>query len=196
VNSGFYISFNNFFHPNCIRVYNTYTMKKTIFISAGLVIMLLLAAQRGIAQIILKGRAYSQAFLPGTIPVITDEQGNTKERKIEIPVSYYIYIETGKSRKIEVTDIFINGVAYTVSTERIKKTPVVITDLSEPGKPQRYTVVKKTNNQVLQIKPIEKKLINKPVVFIGKVEIRYKYNKKSYNYSIKTIKELPPVQAQ
>jgi hypothetical protein len=96
--------------------------------------------------------AYQQEVLPGTRQITIDESGRTHEIPNRIPSRTFIYVEAPRSLKMEAKHMWINGKLYGVRTST-PQLPVVIPNTSIPSNPPD-TLVRKTDNLVLQLEPV------------------------------------------
>lgn len=148
---------------------------------------------------IVKVYAYSQAVLQGIKPTNTvDESGKEIKRLSENKLSYFFYVEQKKSTVIKILSVWVKGKNYSVKTDTVLQTPVVMNSSAN----DIITLVPKSSNKILWVTPGKenmrakkpgadlKKLIN-----LSELVIVYLWKGKIYYSSVKKIKELKPFAA-
>jgi hypothetical protein len=163
-----------------------------------LAIGLLLLTSNAFTQI-KKIRAYKQASIPGVRPVVTDEQGNQIRQERKHNYNYWFYIETARSEKIIIADLWIEGERFSVKTEIISASPVkrIINTGSIP--PDTVVLVPKTNNKILLTYPsgiLKDSLVTSTylsrLIRANELVIGYFRKGKKYFVAVKTMTVLAP----
>lgn len=171
-----------------------------------LILLLHLFAYNGFTQsksYIHKAYAYYREVFPGVAPSVTlEENGSTYEKVRRPGLQHFIYAELSNSSDIAIKNIWINGKKYFTGLEKIKVTPVILSNPNNLEK-TKDTLVPKSFFKICQIhlkqqniakekksNSLAKATVNNEVV------IEYLYNKKLYYYNIRKIKKLPPLALQ
>ena len=123
-------------------------MYKRFFLALYTVIPVCISATAQIKPVIKKIYAYRQATVPGIPPA-----GNAERKPT---YNYWIYIETLKSEKISVADIWISGKRFSVKTEPVTKTPVMKINYYAANGTDTVILVPETKYNVMLIYPSEK----------------------------------------
>lgn len=142
----------------------------------------------------LKAYAYLRESAPGIIPKVVNEQGkevNTGPTAIQ---SYQFFIEYTQSYNIKPLRIWIDGMAYTVKTERIAQTPYTFSRPGVGSNTEVDTLVRKTNKQVIRLVP-DKVLphVSAAGINTSYPVLEYYFNKKKYRFIFKDIRKLSPM---
>ena len=148
-------------------------------------------------------QAYKQNVLPGMVPKgVTNEEGTPTERGNGASVQYYIYLLQAKTDSITPLQVWINKQAYKITTERVPKTPVIVTNRMIPNKPTHTTLVPKTSKKVVQWVPAGKIQQQTPaagaknLMQTSELVISYRYKGKIYYKGVKELKELEPLMGE
>ncbi len=86
---------------------------KSVYLSLFFSLLVVFANSQIVVR---KVHAYKQANIPGAMPIEGMEQ--------KISNNYWIYIETKKTEKITVSDLWINGKRFAAKNQTIARTPV------------------------------------------------------------------------
>ena len=146
----------------------------------------------------IKVYAYQQAILGGSVPKgIITENGQQVNTPIRSSYNYYIY--TISSSEIQPTEIWIKGQLFSVRSEIIKESPVIIETRRMPNKSDSITLVPKTpqKEKVLLLTPlsyIEGRKFEKAKALAknNQLVLVYKMNSKFYYKAVKKFTSLPP----
>jgi len=150
---------------------------------------------------VVKGYAFQRSTFPGTIQKgVTNENGTQTERPVKPIITNFIYAEMKPAQTVKPTAIWIRGKGYTVEIEKTTG-PVIVPKQGLGGTPIPDTLVKETKNSLYRIQP-KNLLSEKPPSKISKkmnqknVIIEYYWKGKKQYYTIKDIKNLPPLALQ
>lgn len=76
---------------------------------------------------ITKGYAFARSIIPGVKKGVSlNEDGTITEKKDTPGIKYFIYLETKDSADPQVKNVWIKGIAYAVTTEKIKDIPLAV----------------------------------------------------------------------
>lgn len=161
--------------------------------------ILLIIPWMAFSQPSVKLYAYSQVSTPGTVPAFPSENGNNTSVRMPGEV-YYLYALLSPKYKITISDVWIHGKNYEVTTEKVLKTPVYSINQDHPTQPKTEILVPATKQQVLFISPVGEardKKINatwfSKMLKSSEVIVSYFYKGKKYFLPLKKIKALQPV---
>ena len=166
-------------------------MNKRIFLAFYPVILVCISATAQIKPFIKKIHAYRQATIPGIPPAGNDERKPT--------YNYWIYIETLKSEKIFVADIWISGKRFLVKSEPVTKTPVTKINYNAANGPDTVFLVPESRHNVILIYP-SGKIKDSPIgsryvsglIKNYELVIGYFWKGKKYFAPVKTFVSLEP----
>ena len=147
--------------------------------------------------VILRAYAFEREILPGMVQSVTDKNGNIIETPVSPKADYFIYLETGPVRSIDVKNIWINEVNYDAGLRIVNKTPVILG--IHPGPGNADTLVKKTSNKVWEVQVKQKSDKKMPIALEqskSKIVIACLNNGKVFYYTLDQIKKLRPLSAQ
>ncbi len=150
-------------------------------------------------SVIKKGYAYYRETYPGIIKVQMDDKGNPIEEPPQVRKEYFIYISTVKGKKISISNIYLDGKSFTVITDSIKETPVVLVTPFTTDKSTRDTLVPRSTYQVYKLTLLQPSGKNnnssslKKLMASKKVVIEYTLSNKRYYFGIPELKKLPPL---
>jgi len=163
--------------------------------------LLLISLLLGIAsfgQPSVKLFAFEQDNVPGTKPVVKDENGNTV-RKVAAMKNYFIYLSFNKSYNISPTQVFVKGKPLIIRTVSSQSTPIEHVNSNIPNKPAKTVLVPATTNKVLQLHVNELEELSTKTNDIKKltdkndVVVVYSWKSKKYYAAMSKIKKLEPV---
>ena len=170
-------------------------MKKILF--SFLCINLLAAS---VSAQTVKVYAYSQPGLKGVNQKdIVAENG--QEIKVDPSSSnnYLLYFTYSGTAPIKISGVWLNGKAYNVKTEPIKKTPVELKDDNATEDSKTITLVPKTKNKVIQLTLSSK--IDNPAKLSGAKKKDVESSELVVSYSVngkklyKTVKKITVLKA-
>jgi hypothetical protein len=143
--------------------------------------------------------AFSQRIVPGTRQSTMDKDGNVTMGKRKEHWTHPLYLEIPASKKIKVTEVWLNGEKYAFDTATVTGPILEETGLSIPGRTDR-TLIPETKNQLLQIMLREKINVtdkhNRKLTDRKKVVVYYTRNGKKCHLSTDNIQELPEMLMQ
>jgi hypothetical protein len=163
-----------------------------------LFILLLITGSSVFCQPAIKVYAYEQDVLPGTIPVGTDENGNSI-RKAADKKNYRVFLSFKSGFLISPVEIYIRGKSFSIKGVETKKTPVGYINNNIPPKPETIELVPATKNKVVQLQvgdePQESKRSShlKKLTEKNEVVIEYLLKKKRYFLTVQKLRKLEPV---
>ena len=175
-------------------------MKKPIFIPA----LLLVVMASGFIQLkppVKKTYGYKQASIPGIVPTYSNENDiqPTPKTNPKQNYNYWFYLEISKSEKINVTGLWISGIAHDITTETINQFPVKKIIFTGMDKNDTTIMVPRTKNKVMLIYPSgESKdtTVNSNYITnltsTNELVICYVWKNKRYYATVKKLKELNP----
>jgi hypothetical protein len=137
--------------------------------------------------------AFSQRIVPGTRQSTMEMDGNVTMGKRKERWTHPLYLEIPASKKIKVTEVWLNGERYAFDTATVTGPILEETGLSIPGQTDK-TLIPATKNQLLHIIPKEKiSVTNKQkrkITDRKKVVVYYTRNGKTCHLSTDKIQEL------
>jgi len=144
---------------------------------------------------------YKQAVLPGMIrgDIIT-EDGKTIEQPFKPSFNFFIY--TGSNATIHPVEIWLQGKAYSVQTEKVSDTPVeYINPTMMPVGSSKTILVPRTSKKILKLAlgQLLENASNSKMKSVSKdheLVVVYKQNGKTYYTALKKLKEIAPVAHQ
>src|SRR5262245_44600215 len=105
--------------------------------------------------VIKKSHGYKQASIPGTVPANTEETGiQPQKNKRKQNYNYWFYFEIPKTEKINVTRLWIAGIAYDIKQETIIDLPVKKMIFNGLANNDTIVLVPATKNRVILVYPL------------------------------------------
>ncbi len=100
-------------------------MNVTAILFAGCI---LLAAQScSQSNKIIRGYAFARSIMPGVKKGVSlNEDGTVTKKQVTAGVKYFIYFETKDSANPQVKNVWIKGIEYSATFEKIKDIPLAI----------------------------------------------------------------------
>lgn len=162
-----------------------------------LAILLTLLLQPVFSQPVIKLYGYSQETFYGMVPQrdIPSENGETRPKKPNSTINYYLYVAVNASTKITPLKIFIKDQWYEARNSKQVKTPVFI------EMPFKKTLVAATKMKVLQFQKADSATVSKPSSTLKKMMkqseliLSYSWKGRIYYTTLKKITILEPVHA-
>ena len=170
-------------------------MKRYFFI-----LILLFAVTSSFSQTV-KVYGYAREVMPGIVQKDEEEkklegsnaEGTKTEKTNDKNVSYIVYLSSSSKSAIVPVEMWIHGERFNVTTEPVKKTPIILPN--KTGK--SATLVAKTSNKVQQVVAVpftkgKEFSLAKKKAASNELVVVYKQNGKYYSALLKKIKVLDP----
>lgn len=148
-------------------------------------------------------KAFKQAVMPGTVPVVISENAPSDARAKQKPAArYFLYLIYPQGETVQPLQVWIQKKAYKVTVEPVASTPVEHINRNIPARPVTTVLVAKTKNKVVRLLPATpadsatppaslRKLVN-----ANELVVTYKRKGKTCQKAIQQITELEPEMAE
>ena len=175
-------------------------MKKPIIIPS-ILLFVIASAFIQVKPPVKKTYGYKQASIPGILPTYSNENDvqPTPKTKPKQNYNYWFYLEISTQEKINVTGLWISGIAHDIKAESINELPVKKIIFTGMDKNDTTIMVPRTKNKVILIYPsgeskdttINSKYITS-LTSTNELVIGYVWKNKKYYTTVKKLKELNP----
>ncbi|HJS54611.1 MAG TPA: hypothetical protein VJ765_08715 [Chitinophagaceae bacterium] len=175
-------------------------MKKPILIPAFFIVVLASAFIQAKPPV-KKIYGYKQADIPGNLPTYSNENDiqPTPKTKSLRRYNYWFYLEISKPGIVNITGLWIYGIAHDTKTETINELPVKKIIFTGMDKNDTAIMVPYTKNKVLLIYPSDESkdtTINSKYITgltsANELVIGYVWKNKKYYTTVEKITELRP----